>query len=221
MSSRSRASRDANEEAVALYLVSKLLGSNPKLSKTYKALLEDIESNDLLGNTQDWTDSVRPRRLEDFDRKFHCLPSDQLLGHLRNSMGAGSQKSSSTNGAESLLLPIAGVLDLSNAKARESARRLAVKLVKALSDRRDCERDDVISRRRLAYLEESLESAKSRAGDASISASREIEKEDKENDQDVEMGLTDEGDGDKGSPQGQTSTEDDAIRPVLKEVCQE
>ena len=213
------ASGDPSEEAVALYLVSKLLGSNPKLSKTYEALLEDIESNDLLGNTQDWTESVRPRRLEDFDRKFHRLPSDQLLGHLRNSMGGKSSShrgssSGSTSGAESLLLPMGGVLDFSNIKSRDSARRLAVKLVKALIDRRDCERDDAASRRRLAYLGESLERAKAGTGDETSATNKEREKEDKENYQDIDIMLTEEGGGTRAVHRGRP-----AARTALSDRC--
>ena len=156
-SSSSNTTTSPDEEAVTLYLVSKLLGSNPKLSKTYEALVEDIESNELLGNTQDWTDNTRPRRLQDFDRKFHRLPSDQLLGHLRNSIGSlpesNVSKSTSTTGPknyENLLLPLGGVLDLSTEKTRDSARRISMKLAKALTDHRNLERDRVSTENRLA-----------------------------------------------------------------------
>ena len=113
-----------DEEAVTLYLISKFLGSNPKFSKTHDSLVEAIERHGLLGSTQDWTENVRPKRLQDFDRKFHRLPRDQLLGHLKNSIRSlpdiNISKSTRTPGSlnhESLLLPLGGILDLSTEKA--------------------------------------------------------------------------------------------------------
>ena len=76
---------DTEEDALTLYLISRLLRGNPKLAKTYAALREDIQTHELLGHTHNWQHTLRTRTLEDMDDKNYRMPSSQLQLHLRAS----------------------------------------------------------------------------------------------------------------------------------------
>jgi hypothetical protein len=92
---------NSEEDALTLYLISKLLRSNPKLGKTYAALRDDVETHKLLGSTRDWQQNLRTRTLEDIDTQNYRVPSRQLQLHLRASSESVLKSSSMSNIGES------------------------------------------------------------------------------------------------------------------------